>query len=69
MERLVSGAWLEKELRAPDLRVLDCTVGSELLPDGGINFRTGREGWERQHIPGSAHADLLENLSDTSSPF
>jgi hypothetical protein len=25
MDRLVSGAWLEKQLGAPDLRILDCT--------------------------------------------
>jgi thiosulfate/3-mercaptopyruvate sulfurtransferase len=69
MDRLVSGAWLEGQLQAPDLRVLDCTVGSELLPDGGIKNRTGRVGWERNHIPGSAHADLLGALSDASSPL
>jgi thiosulfate/3-mercaptopyruvate sulfurtransferase len=69
MDRLVSGAWLERELGAPDLRVLDCTCGVEMLPEGGFKNRVGRSGWERTHILGSAHVDLLESLSDTSSPF
>lgn len=69
MDRLVSGAWLEKELGAPDLRVLHCTVASEVLPDGGVQYRSGRPLWERKDIPGSAHVDLVEQVSDRSSPF
>jgi thiosulfate/3-mercaptopyruvate sulfurtransferase len=69
MDRLVSGAWLERELRAPDLRVLDCSVGVKLVSGGGFKNRASRAGWERNHIPGSAHVDLRESLSDTSSPF
>jgi thiosulfate/3-mercaptopyruvate sulfurtransferase len=69
MDRLVSTEWLEKELGVPDLRVLDCTVASEVLPNGGISYRSGREGWERKHVPWSAHVDLFARLSDSSSPF
>jgi len=69
MDRLVSGAWLEKELEAPDLRVLHCTVASEVRPDGGVQYGSGRPLWERKHIPGSAHVDLTEEISDRSSPF
>ena len=36
MDRLVSAAWLEQELGAPDLRVLDCTVRVDPLPEGGL---------------------------------
>jgi thiosulfate/3-mercaptopyruvate sulfurtransferase len=68
MNRLVSTEWLEKELGAPDLRLLDCTVASKVRPDGGVDYRSGREGWERKHIPGSTHVDL-HRLSDRSSPF
>src|ERR687896_495334 len=64
--RLGSGAWLEKELGAPDLRVLDCTVASEALPDGGLAYRSGRPAWERRHILRSAHLDL-DQLSDPTS--
>ena len=72
MDRLVSGAWLEKELAAPDLRVLDCTVLLTTMPDGRRGVpQSGRLAWEEGHIPGSAHVDLLENLADRSSqlPF
>lgn len=71
MDRLVPGAWLEKQLGAPDLRILDCTVSSELLPQGARGYRSGRAAWAQGHIPGSGHVDLMEELSDLSSglPF
>ena len=69
MDRLVSAAWLEKELGAPDLRILDCTVSFGTLSDGTRGYRSGRPAWEEGHIPGSIHADLLHDLSDQSSPF
>jgi thiosulfate/3-mercaptopyruvate sulfurtransferase len=68
MDRLVNGAWLEKELGAPDLRVLHCTIASEVLPEGGVRYRSGDELWARKHIPGSAHVDFYA-LSDSSSPL
>jgi thiosulfate/3-mercaptopyruvate sulfurtransferase len=70
MDRLVSDAWLEKELKAPDLRILDCTVSFATLPDGRPGrYQSGRPAWEEGHIPGSAHIDLLQDLSDQSSQF
>ncbi len=69
MDPLVSGAWLEKELGAPDLRVLDCSVVMEVDTDGRRQYRPGGSDWERSHIPGSAHVDLFEQISDTSSPY
>jgi hypothetical protein len=42
MDRLVRGAWLKQELGGPDLRVLDCTCGVEMLPEGG--FKKGAAG-------------------------
>ena len=69
MDQLVSGEWLEKELGAPDLRVLDCSVVMEMGPDGKLNYRPGGPDWEQSHIPGSAHVDLLTQISDVSSPY
>jgi thiosulfate/3-mercaptopyruvate sulfurtransferase len=68
MDQIVSGAWLEKELGAPDLRVLDCTVVMEVDPDGRRHYRPGGPDWEQSHIPGSAHVDLFQ-ISDASSPY
>lgn len=36
MDRLVPGAWLEKQLAAPDLRILDCTVSRVVLPQKAL---------------------------------
>jgi len=69
MDQLVSGEWLEKELGAPDLRVLDCSVVMEVDPEGRRSYRPGGSNWEQSHIPGSAHVDLLTTLSDSSSPY
>src|SRR3954451_5315460 len=60
---LVNAAWLAEHLRAPDLRVLEATV--YLSPrDGGYDVRSGREDWAAGHIPGSAFADLIGELSE-----
>lgn len=59
IEPLVESGWLETQLGAPDLRILDCTV--KLGPDGAVS---GRADWESTHIPGSAFADLIHDLSD-----
>lgn len=58
----MSAAWLSEQLGAPDLRVLEPTV--YLTPrDGGYDARSGREDWAAGHIPGSAFADLITELS------
>jgi thiosulfate/3-mercaptopyruvate sulfurtransferase len=69
MDQLVTGAWLEDQLGSPDLRILDCTASMEVRPDGGRAYTTGRAAWEAGHIPGSAHVDLVHELSDASSPL
>jgi thiosulfate/3-mercaptopyruvate sulfurtransferase len=69
MERLASAAWLETQLEAPDLRVLDCGVILELDPEAGLQVRSGRALWAQGHVPGSAHVDLLAEISDGSSPL
>ncbi|GAA0969452.1 sulfurtransferase [Acrocarpospora macrocephala] len=64
---LVDPAWLAER---DGLVVLDATV---VLPaprhDGDHRSSSGRDGWAREHIPGSVHADLLHDLSDPGSPW
>ncbi|MGH2578783.1 MAG: sulfurtransferase [Acidimicrobiia bacterium] len=60
---------MEKELGAPDLRVIDCMVVMEVDAEGRRSYRPGGRLWEQGHIPGSAHVDLVEQLSDPSSPL
>ena len=49
MDRLVPGAWLEQQLAPPDLRILDCTVSREVLPQGARGYRSGRAAWTQGH--------------------
>lgn len=71
MDRLVPSAWLEKQLAAPDLRILDCTVSRVVLPQRRSRLPEWASSLVEGHIPGSGHVDLIEELSDLSSglPF
>ena len=62
MESLVSTEWLEAELGAPDLRVVD---SSFFLPGEG---RDPRAEYEAEHIPGAVFLDIDE-VADTGSPL
>lgn len=61
MESLVTTEWLERELGASDLKVIDATL---FLPG---DPRDARAEYEAEHIPGAVFLDL-EDVSDTSSP-
>jgi thiosulfate/3-mercaptopyruvate sulfurtransferase len=61
MESLVSTEWLERELGAPDLRILDASF---FLPGDG---RDARAEHEAGHIPGAVFFDL-EEVADRSNP-
>jgi thiosulfate/3-mercaptopyruvate sulfurtransferase len=62
MDDLVSTDWLEKELGAPDLKILDATF---LLSGDG---RDARAEYEAAHISGAVFLDIDE-VADTDSPF
>jgi thiosulfate/3-mercaptopyruvate sulfurtransferase len=62
MDMLVSTEWLEAELGARDLCILDATW---FLPSSG---RDGRAEYEAGHIPGAAFIDI-DAVSDPESPF
>ena len=62
MESLVSTEWLEKELGAPDLKIIDATT---FLPGAG---RDARAEFEQGHIPGAVYLDI-EEVSDPDSPL
>ena len=69
---LVEPDWLEARLGEPDLRVLDCTVHLDFDPETGARrSESGREDWERAHVPGSAFADIPGALSaaDPDYPY
>jgi thiosulfate/3-mercaptopyruvate sulfurtransferase len=60
MDSLVSTLWLEAELGAPDLRVIDATM---FLPGSG---RDARAEYEAAHIPGAVFFDIAD-VSDEAS--
>ena len=60
MESLVSTEWLEAELGAPDLRVIDATL---FLPNMG---RDAVAEYEAEHIPGAVYFDIGE-IADPDS--
>lgn len=62
---LVDGAWLEQHLDDPDLRIADATV--QITPD--FQITSGRGDWEKEHIPRSTFADLLDLSSPNAPPF
>ena len=65
---LVDTKWLAANLTEPDVRTFDCSV--TLVPsDGGVRPESGRAAWAAGHIPGSAFADLIADLSDRSNPL
>jgi thiosulfate/3-mercaptopyruvate sulfurtransferase len=62
MESLVSTEWLERELGAPDLRILDSTL---FLPG---EPRDPRSEFEAEHIPGARFLDLAD-VADSANPL
>ena len=66
---LVETDWLDTHLNDANIRVLDCTAFNRQDGSGGIRVESGRDSWEKEHIPGSGHADLVNDLSDKDAPF
>src|ERR1041384_2958778 len=62
MDLLVSTDWLDAELGAGDLRIIDATY---FLPAMG---RDARAEYEAAHIPGAVFFDIDE-IADTASPL
>lgn len=68
-EFLVETDWLEMHLSDRDLRIFDCTTYLDADPVNTYVVRSGRENWQKGHIPDADFLDLQNELSDTSSPF
>ncbi|MCR6031099.1 sulfurtransferase [Nocardioides sp. zg-579] len=68
--RHVSVEWLHEHLADPTVRVLDATVHLSFDEDGA-HVASGRESYERGHVPGAAFVDQLTSLSDPGgeAPF
>ncbi|MGL4312378.1 MAG: 3-mercaptopyruvate sulfurtransferase [Sphingomonas sp.] len=62
MDALVTTQWLEQELAAPDLRVVDATFLA------GDTSRNPAADYEAAHIPGAVFMDLAE-IADLNNPL
>jgi thiosulfate/3-mercaptopyruvate sulfurtransferase len=63
---LIEPAELEARLEDDSLRVFDTAVTLE-IGEKGYRAVSGREDYEREHIPGAGFMDLIEALSDTTT--
>src|SRR5215472_15186577 len=69
-EFLVEAEWLAAHLREPNLLIIDCTVHIRFDPAlVGPTRSSGREDFERGHIPGAQFVDVVTELSDPTSPL
>jgi thiosulfate/3-mercaptopyruvate sulfurtransferase len=66
---LISTEELARRQGAPGLRVFDCTIYQTPGPDGLYVARSGRDNYDKGHIPGAAYLDLIADLSDKGSKF
>ncbi len=66
---LVTPEWLHARLDFPSIRILDCTTWMTPQPVGPSKITSGRPDWRREHIPGSDHVCMVEDLSDPAGAF
>ncbi|MGE5268161.1 MAG: sulfurtransferase [Thiohalocapsa sp.] len=62
-EFLVETEWLAAHLGDARLRIFDCTVHLVPNPDIGYTVKSGRDDFEKGHIPGAQFIDLQADLS------
>mgnify|MGYP001198264015 CR=1 FL=1 len=62
---IVDTNWLAERLDDPKLRIIDATTFLKIPENGGeTGIWSGRDAYEKGHIPGAVFADLLTDLSD-----
>ena len=70
MEMLIDAESLRSQLGDPRLRVIDSTAFLRReFADGPYSVESGRESYNRAHIPGAVFADIPGELSEPDSPF
>ena len=72
-EVIVTTDWLAQHLTDSDIRVFDCTTHlihqSSPESDAPYIVQSGKDDYDKAHIPGAAFIDLQQDLSDTTSPY
>lgn len=67
--KIVSTEWLVERLDDPNIRILDATVFLEPNKEGPYRLSSGKEAYEKEHIPGAVFADILNELSDPNAKY
>jgi len=60
---LCTREWLAAHLGAPGLRIFDCSVEMQPQPVGRSRLVSGRDDWQRAHVPGARYLSMFEELS------
>jgi thiosulfate/3-mercaptopyruvate sulfurtransferase len=72
-EVVVTTDWLSQHSADSNLRVFDCTTHliHQSSPESGAPYvvQSGKDDYDKAHIPGAAFIDLQQDLSDTTSPY
>lgn len=65
---LVDVTWLADHREKPGLKIIDATTFlTQPEGDGYYDVASGRQAYEKGHIPGAVFADLLTEFADTSA--
>ncbi|SOC44247.1 sulfurtransferase [Salinicoccus kekensis] len=68
--KFVSTEWLEAHLEDEGLRIIDATTFLKVPEEGNdTKVWSGREEYEKSHIPGAVFADILGEFSDPEGPY
>ncbi|NND49855.1 MAG: sulfurtransferase [Rhizobiales bacterium] len=65
---LVEPDWLEAHLGDPSVHVFDCSLTRVPQTSGASLWHSGREDWEKAHIPGAFYLHMIDDLCDATSP-
>ncbi len=68
--KFVSTEWLNAHLEDENLRIMDATTYLS-IDEKGIDTKvwSGREDYDKSHIPGAVFADILQDFSDPEGPY
>lgn len=66
---LVEPQWLADHLDDPDIRILDCTTYMTAQPAGPSKIDSGLPDYQKGHIPGAQHVDMVTQMSDPAGAY
>lgn len=68
-DALITTEWLADRLDDATVRVIDCTTHMMAQPIGPSRIVSGRADFDRHHLPGAQHVDMVKDLSDPAGRF